>query len=123
MKKFLPLILITSLILSACSIWNKEDVFQKKQECFSQKEAFEKNSGDTVIEIFYSKKINSCVVRYFRNETQYHFLQDLFSNKVIASAEDPLSCVKTFKWIKEREERCYPEKRDFEKTYEELKSE
>jgi hypothetical protein len=76
---------------------SKDELFEKKQECYSHKEGFEKSSGDTLIEIFYSEEVNSCVVRYFRNETQFHFLQNLFSNNIIASAEDPLSCLKTFK--------------------------
>jgi len=123
MKKYIPLLVVTSLLLSACSIdWgDKDNLFQKKQECYSHKEEFKESSNDTLIEIFYSEEVNSCIVRYFRNETQFHFLQDLFSNKIIASAEDPLSCITTFKGIKEMEDKCYPEKREFEILFQKLK--
>jgi hypothetical protein len=32
-----------------------------------------------------------------------------------------LSCLKTFKWIKEMEDKCYPEKREFELLFLKLK--
>lgn len=63
MKKYIPILLATSLLLSACSIWIKDDLFQKKQECANMKDKIqqEQRSWTYVEEVFYSKKINSCL--------------------------------------------------------------
>lgn len=73
MKKLLPILLLTSLLLSACNFnWsNKEDLFQKKQECWKLnkilEERIDKNShGETNLryelkEVFYSKTKNDCL--------------------------------------------------------------
>lgn len=77
MKKLIPFILLTSLLLNACSInWNnKEDLFHKNQECLSQKDKIleklkdetEKYKGwdythtETLFEIFYSPVEKNCL--------------------------------------------------------------
>lgn len=86
MKKLLPLLLATSLLLSACSIdWDDkkvvpvenvskpvelEDIFKKKQECLKYKDEIQKIYRDVtqhfwtedtkIEEIFYSPNWNSC---------------------------------------------------------------
>lgn len=93
MKKLLPILLLTSLLLSACSIWGKEDLFEKKQECMEYKnkmtEYLDKNwySSTTIKEIFYSDKWNSCyfISETLVGETKREFLFDYLSNKLIAT--------------------------------------
>ena len=89
MKKYIPILLVTSLLLSACSIdWNDEkdkkitelqaeienDVFKKKQECQKYQEEVERriqksekelndiwdHYNETINEIFYSKSKKTC---------------------------------------------------------------
>lgn len=69
MKKYIPFLIITSLLLSACSFnWNnKEDLFQKKEDCarhINEANAYFKETNDWWLSIFYSKKLNTCVVAY-----------------------------------------------------------
>lgn len=74
MKKYIPLLIITSLLLSACGFnWSKkEDLFKKKQECLSLSKTIEQrvnenNSLDnsiysySFVEIFYSAKKDDCL--------------------------------------------------------------
>lgn len=77
MKKLLPLLLATSLLLSACSIdWNnKDDLFQKNQQCLSKRsEIINRINSDNkkyenqeytfvqeLLEIFYSPKEENCL--------------------------------------------------------------
>lgn len=75
MKKLLPFLLISSLLLSACSVWNKDDLFEKKIECAKFLPELEKkilnwnkitenwwdvSYGYGIEEIFYSPFRNSC---------------------------------------------------------------
>ncbi len=78
MKKIFVLWVILSLLLTSCSIdWNDEkDLFTKKQECANNKSKMEEDWNEEVrkiwivswdpyrwevSEIFYSKKLNSCL--------------------------------------------------------------
>lgn len=118
MKKYIPILIIISLFLTSC---DDDIIFQKKQECYSYTDDFNKKSEYTAGEIFYSSKMNTCIVKYFSPETHFYFLQDLLTNKIIASTEDPLFCSQTFKDIKERREKCHPDMNEFEKTLKDLK--
>ncbi|MBP7806099.1 hypothetical protein KA057_00270 [Candidatus Gracilibacteria bacterium] len=90
MKKYIPILIITSLLFSACSIdWNgekdkkiaelekqtKNDIFKKNQECEKYKNEIEKEIKEynwedkerkitktaTLDSIFYSPLVNSCL--------------------------------------------------------------
>jgi len=73
MKKLLPLLLATSLLLSACSIdWsNRKENIVSEKSMFEQKQECEKyitdankyyNNNDGWVRIFYSKKLDTCIV-------------------------------------------------------------
>lgn len=88
MKKFLPILLATSLLLSACGIgWNnKEDLFQRKQNCLKYKNEISKTIKDRIntlaqwkdkytheedfLEVFYSPIKNSCLYAVRVTEVQ-----------------------------------------------------
>ncbi len=65
MKKLLPFILISSLLLSACGLgMSKSEIFNKNEVCLKYKQELDKewsNLGLWIKEIFYSPKLNSCV--------------------------------------------------------------
>lgn len=79
MKKYILPILLTSLLLSACSLnWdNKEDLFEKKQECAShidEATTYFKETNDWWLSIFYSKKLNTCIVAYIgKPEVEWNY--------------------------------------------------
>jgi hypothetical protein len=69
MKKVFPLILLTSLLLSACSI-NEDEIFEKNRLCWEYKESLNKEWSSLnlwVKEIFYSPKLNTCAYTVWEN--------------------------------------------------------
>lgn len=110
MKKYIPFLLIASILLSACSIdWNDEkdkkitelgkqiqdDLFKKNKECseFNEKKNWTISWQDTsgVIEVFYSPKRNSCVYIFWNQPydenlqkyQQMYEVKDLLTNETI----------------------------------------
>ncbi len=105
MKKYIPLLIITSLLLSGCSIgFNNEEnnSFKKKQECnnmFVKIENYLKDTGYTswkLNSIFYSPKMDSCL---YISETEstintnwkHILISDAFTKEPIITSqcEDP----------------------------------
>ncbi len=100
MKKLLPILFLTSLLLSACNFnWsNKEDLFQKKQECIKlEKDMWEQlNSNERywnrmesttlyLTIIFYSPIRNSCIYKseFIVWDSYQLELNDFFTKEVI----------------------------------------
>ncbi len=100
MKKLLPFIILTSLILSACTFngENKDYLFQKKQECIklekdmweqlSSSERYEDKMESTTLYltmIFYSPVRNSCIYKSeFITWGNYQLeLNDFFTKEII----------------------------------------
>lgn len=96
MKKLLPILLLTSLFLSACSIWSKDDLFEKKLECQKYEEQVkQKYANDDQYffdSIFYSKKYDSCFYRISAKNIwktkPNHIIFDYFSNENISTKDD-----------------------------------
>jgi len=131
MKKYIPFILLTSLLLSACGFnWGeKSDLFQKKQECAkyinileSKAEKEEKELNDrwviydeTLNRIFYSKKKNTCIAlitthRFVPNpggeilEYNKENILDIFTNEMDSySIENTDSMARYYEKINELE--------------------
>lgn len=83
MKKIISISLLSVLLLSSCSIdWNDEKAtFKKKQEC--EKYADEiKKWWDLLDEIFYSKKLNTCV-SISHSPSWIFVINDLLRNSTI----------------------------------------
>jgi len=102
MKKYILPILISSLLLSACSLWNKEEIFERKTDCLEMKNDMFKFAKTLkpqvwqIDEIFYSKSKNSCffVTRETRDIDQgvtrdFATLFDYLNQKMLLEA--PLS--------------------------------
>lgn len=101
MKHFLALSLLSSLLLTSCSVdWNdgkttQNDLFEKKQECVKYenivKEKYSNNETYFFDSIFYSEKYNSCLYRVssksLKNEPN-HIIYDYLSNKKVISKND-----------------------------------
>lgn len=98
MKKSLFLILLVSLILAGCSSQklSQDQLFEKKQECSNQKERIEKNlsSNEILLNIFYSKKANSCL--YTTEYNDIITLKDFFNNETIIRFDDLPRCENVF---------------------------
>ncbi len=109
--KLTPILLIPLLLfMTWCTIdWN--DSFKEKEKCYSYKEKFEKDTGYIAWEIFFSKKMNTCIVRYHSNGV--HFVHDILANKPIIDILD--ICV----WSDQQ--KCTKEYDDFNKKVSELK--
>lgn len=106
MKKYILILLATSLLLSGCSIWSKDDLFQKKQECakleqemWKQLDSNERYGGRMewtslyLSMIFYSPLRNSClyksefIVRWDNGLWDSYLLEinDFFTKEIIHS--------------------------------------
>lgn len=91
-----------SLLLSACSFnWdNKEELFQKKQECLKYRneviKIFEgQSSWKFLDEIFYNPELNTCLYS-FKTNTEIG-VYDYLANKTLFSTSDLSTCLEIYK--------------------------
>lgn len=107
MKKYIPVLLITSLLLSACSIWNKDNLFEKKQECAKYKVQVEadiekkcNNYNETsncyLSEIYYNNQNNSCEYSWYVNYSTFSEKWEAKVSKWIYFVEDILTWKEIF---------------------------
>ena len=76
MKHLLIIILLSSLILAGCSqqkIAENTLLMIKEQECEKYKEFYENDSSIAIVEIFYSKTFDSCLIAYLKEWDQETF--------------------------------------------------
>jgi hypothetical protein len=98
MKYFLITILVSSFILTGCSQqkWlSQSELFDKKKECANHRNTVEERcSNETscqIKEIFYSPKMNSCIVyayKYLPWDIWTHWLQDMLTGEEIIDYRD-----------------------------------
>ncbi len=78
MKKYIPLFIIISLLLSACN--SEKDLFEKKKYCFELK--IEWISNELIAEKFYSPIRNSCIYKY-ADGSKYQKIVDALTGEII----------------------------------------
>lgn len=107
MKKYIPILLSTSLLLSACSIdWNnkKDNLFEKKQECAKYRDEMLKDAISVneeslakasmawheynleIEEIFYSKKYNSCLYQLSTYKLNWIKIPDISEKQLLSKS-------------------------------------
>jgi hypothetical protein len=83
------------VLLTGCQtkvVKNKNNEFDKKQECASHKEKIQKELDNKIglnvfHEIFYSPILNTCLYTY-ASDSGYRYIVDYFTNETIFSSTD-----------------------------------
>lgn len=94
MKKFILISLFFSLIILSWCNQQKEisqdELFEKKQECLNYKENIINNTNDTLTQIFYSQRLNSCLYItkniISKNDTKYYIYDYLEDTLVFSTS-------------------------------------
>lgn len=127
MKKFLLVsALVWVLVLTWCDMqkWlSQDELFEKKKECASMKDKIQEEQSVwvSVSEVFYSKKLNSCL--YVIRGNGVKFIIDRFGDefKWLYTADSELHCYSVFKDIEDSKQKCLKDSEKFEERLKKLK--